>query len=135
MLLFDLICSMHCSFCSPKHWLFKSCLLSLLDDAKCSSPFLSQKWSDTRVITAILSTHWFLVSWRIDFNVSWSSSGFYLDYKIEGFVSLYLMKVITTDSSFLGQSITRVVKVLYGMKVRFLYDSNLEIHWSVNFYF
>lgn len=62
--------------------------------------FSNSEWNDTRVITAILSIHWFLVSWRIDFKASLSSSGFYLDYEIEGFVSLYLMKVITTNSSF-----------------------------------
>lgn len=39
------------------------------------------------------------------------SSGSYLDYEIEGFVSLYLMKAITTNSSFLGHGIIRVAKI------------------------
>lgn len=47
LLLLDFICRITCSFCSPKHWLFKSRLLSLLaiislDDAKSSGPFLTQ---------------------------------------------------------------------------------------------
>lgn len=62
--------------------------------------FSNSEWNNTRVITTILSIHWFLLSWRIDFKASLSSSGFYLDYETEVFVSLNLMKVIITNSSF-----------------------------------
>lgn len=61
------------------------------------------------------------------------------DYEIEGFVSLYLMKVITTNSSFLGHSIIRVAKIhlmiMWIKKCLYFMALTSEIYLSICFCF